>query len=105
MARSAPRATAMSSWNMRAASDTARGRRRMIGEQLEQRQTQDHRRLVRCLRSARTQRLIAAMAGWIRRGAWLERYKRRKDAEALAILLRARTQPVARTAGPQGETT
>ena len=33
----------------------------MIGEQLEQRQTQDHRRLVRCLRSARTQRLIAAM--------------------------------------------
>jgi CHAD domain-containing protein len=29
----------------------------MIGEQLEQRQTQDHRRLVRCLRSARTQRL------------------------------------------------
>jgi len=55
----------------------------MIGEQLEQRQTQDHRRLVRCLRSARTQRLIAAMARWIRQGAWLERYKRRKDAEAL----------------------
>jgi len=55
----------------------------MIGEQLEQRQTQDHRRLVRCLRSARTQRLIAAMAAWIRQGTWLERYKRRKDAEAL----------------------
>jgi CHAD domain-containing protein len=55
----------------------------MIGEQLEQRQMQDHRRLVRCLRSARTQRLIAAMAAWIRQGTWLERYKRRKDAEAL----------------------
>jgi CHAD domain-containing protein len=55
----------------------------MIGEQLEQRQTQNHRRLVRALRSARTQRLVAAMASWIRQGAWLERYKQRKDAEAL----------------------
>jgi CHAD domain-containing protein len=54
-----------------------------IGEQLDQRQMQDHRRLVRCLRSARTQRLFAAMAAWIRRGPWLERYKRRKHAEAL----------------------
>ena len=41
---------------------------RKIGEQLDQRQMRDHRRLVRCLRSARTQRLIAAMAGWIRAG-------------------------------------
>jgi len=56
---------------------------RMIGEQLAQRQTRDHHRLVRCLRSARTQRLVAAMARWIRQGAWLERYKRRKNAEAL----------------------
>src|SRR6185503_20269384 len=56
---------------------------RMIGERLDQRQMQDHRRLVRCLRSVRTQRLITAMTGWIRQGAWLERYKRRKDAEAL----------------------
>src|SRR3954471_462111 len=55
----------------------------MIGEQLGQRQTQDHRRLVRAVRSARTQRLVAAMARWIRQGAWLERYKRRKDAEVL----------------------
>jgi CHAD domain-containing protein len=55
----------------------------MIGEQLEQRQTQDHRRLVRCLRSVRTQRFIAALAGWIRQGPWLARYKRRKHAEAL----------------------
>jgi CHAD domain-containing protein len=55
----------------------------MIGEQLEQRQTQDHRRLVRCLRSARTQRLVPAMAAWIRQGTWLERYKQRKDAETL----------------------
>jgi len=54
-----------------------------IGEQLDQRQMRDHRRLVRCLRSARTQRLLAAMAGWIKQGPWLERYKRRKAAEAL----------------------
>jgi CHAD domain-containing protein len=55
----------------------------MIGDQLEQRQTQNHRRLVRSLRSARTQRLVAAMARWIRQGAWLGRYKQRKDAEVL----------------------
>ena len=53
------------------------------GEQLGQRQIRDHRRLVRCLRSARTQRMVAAMAGWIRQGPWLARYKRRTDAEAL----------------------
>jgi CHAD domain-containing protein len=55
----------------------------MIGERLDRRQMQDHRRLVRCLRSARTQRLIAALAGWIRQGPWVARYKRRNDAEAL----------------------
>jgi CHAD domain-containing protein len=54
---------------------------RMAGERLDQ--TQDHRRLVRCLRSARTQRLVAAIAAWIRQGPWLPRYKRRNDAEAL----------------------
>jgi CHAD domain-containing protein len=56
---------------------------RMIGEQLDQRQMRDHRRLVRCLRSARTQHLVAAMVGWIRQGPWLVRYKQRKHAEAL----------------------
>ena len=56
---------------------------RMIGERLDQRQMRDHRRLVRCLRSVRTQRLITAITGWIRKGTWLERYKRRNDAEAL----------------------
>jgi CHAD domain-containing protein len=56
---------------------------RMIGERLDQRQMRDHRRLVRCLRSARTQRLVAAIARWIRQGPWLERYKRRKNAEVL----------------------
>ncbi|MBR1277824.1 CHAD domain-containing protein [Bradyrhizobium sp. AUGA SZCCT0283] len=56
---------------------------RMIGKQLDESQTQDHRRLVRCLRSVRTQRLIVAMAAWIRQGPWLERHKRREDAEAL----------------------
>jgi CHAD domain-containing protein len=56
---------------------------RMIGEQPNKRQTLDHRRLVRCLRSVRTQRLVAAMARWIRHGSWLERYAQRKDAETL----------------------
>jgi CHAD domain-containing protein len=57
--------------------------RAMAGEQLEQRQAQDHRRLVRCLGSARTQRLIAGLARWARQGTWLKRYKQRKDVEAL----------------------
>jgi len=56
---------------------------RMIGERLDRRQMQDHRRLVRCLRSVRTQRLVAALAGWIRQGSWLARYRRRTHAEAL----------------------
>ena len=55
----------------------------MVGEQFDQHQMRDHRRLVRCLRSARTQRLVAAMAAWIRQGPWLQRYKGRKHAEAL----------------------
>jgi CHAD domain-containing protein len=46
-----------------------------IGEQIQQHQARDHRRLVRCLRSARTQRLITALARWARQGAWLKRYK------------------------------
>jgi CHAD domain-containing protein len=54
-----------------------------IGAHLDQRQKQDHRRLVRCLRSVRTQRLVAALAGWIRHGAWLERDKRREPVEPL----------------------
>ncbi|KRR14678.1 hypothetical protein CQ12_11185 [Bradyrhizobium jicamae] len=58
---------------------------RMIGEQLDQRQMRDHRLLVRALRSVRTQHLISAMAGWIRRGPWLARWQRRKDTEALQI--------------------
>jgi CHAD domain-containing protein len=56
---------------------------RISGKQLAERQVSDHRRLVRCLRAVRTQRLIAALVRWIRQGPWLERYKRRKDAEAL----------------------
>lgn len=56
---------------------------RMIGEQLDKSQTRDHRRLARCLRSVRTQRLVAALAGWIRQGTWLERYKRREHTDAL----------------------
>ncbi|MDE5456364.1 CHAD domain-containing protein [Bradyrhizobium sp. CSA112] len=56
---------------------------RILGEQFDQHQMRDHRRLVRSLRSARTQRLVEAMARWIRQGPWLERHKRRKDAETL----------------------
>lgn len=57
--------------------------RRMIGKQIDERQARNHRRLVRCLRSVRTQRFVAALAGWIKQGPWVERYRRRKDAEAL----------------------
>ena len=57
--------------------------RAMLGEQFEQRQAQHHRRLARCLRSARTQRLITGLARWAGQGAWLKHYKRRRDVEAL----------------------
>ena len=56
---------------------------RMIGQRLDERQMRDHRRLVRCLRSGRTQRLVTALAGWIRRGAWLEHYRRSQNKETL----------------------
>ena len=56
---------------------------RISSEQLDEIQTRNHRRLVRCLRAVRTQRLIAALVRWIRQGPWLERYKRRKHPEAL----------------------
>jgi CHAD domain-containing protein len=49
---------------------------RVIGRHLDQGRTQDHRRLLRCLRSARFQRLIAALARWINRGLWLARWQR-----------------------------
>lgn len=45
----------------------------MIGKDLDQCRTRDHRRLVRCLRSARFRRLIEEMAGWIERGPWIAR--------------------------------
>lgn len=59
---------------------------RVIGERLRRRRGQDHRRLVRCLRSARTRRLIAALSVWTRQGPWLARWEaaaRRGDAEPL----------------------
>ena len=49
---------------------------RMIGGHLDQGRTQDHLRLLRCLRSARFQRLIVALARWINRGRWLARWQR-----------------------------
>jgi CHAD domain-containing protein len=57
--------------------------RAALGDQLVQRQARDHRRLARCLRSARARRLFAAMARWARQGAWLKRYRRRKDKQSL----------------------
>ncbi|OCK60579.1 CHAD domain-containing protein [Bradyrhizobium sp. LMTR 3] len=54
-------------------------------KQVDQRQTRDHRRLVRCLRTVRTRRLISAIADWIRQGGWLARCKRNKEAEALQV--------------------
>lgn len=54
----------------------------MIGEALDDSQVRTHRRLARCLRSARTRRLITSMAAWIRKGPWLRRYQP-KDVEAL----------------------
>jgi CHAD domain-containing protein len=56
---------------------------RMIGERLKQQQARDHRSLVRYLRSVRTERLLAAIARWIRRGPWLERYQRSNNRETL----------------------
>jgi CHAD domain-containing protein len=57
-----------------------------IGPDLDRRRTQDHRRLVRCLRAARARRLIEALSIWTRQGPWLARFEaavRRGDAEPL----------------------
>ena len=58
---------------------------RAIGGHLDRRQADDRRRLVRCLRSARFRRLIAAMGGWIKHGPWLTRWMQRKSAEPLQV--------------------
>lgn len=58
---------------------------RMSGEHFDQRRIRGHRRLVRCLRSGRFQRLIEAMSGWVKHGQWLARWgrsTRRKPLEA-----------------------
>lgn len=55
----------------------------VVGKQFHRRRTGEHRRLVQCLRSVRMQRLVAALAGWIRHGKWLKQFRRRKHAEAL----------------------
>lgn len=59
---------------------------RAIGAELGQRRAQDHRRLVRCLRSARARRLIEALSVWTEQGPWLTRWEaavRRGAAEPL----------------------
>lgn len=59
---------------------------RAIGADLDRRRTQDHRRLVRCLRSSRARRLIEALSVWTEQGPWLARWKavvRRRDDEPL----------------------
>ena len=50
---------------------------REIGDDLDRRRVQDHRRLLGCLRSSRFQRLIVAMADWADGGPWLTRWERR----------------------------
>jgi CHAD domain-containing protein len=50
---------------------------REIGDDLDRRRGQDHRRLLSCLRSSRFQRLIVAMADWADGGPWLARWERR----------------------------
>ena len=60
----------------------------LIGQNLDERRKRDHRRLVRCLRSRRFQRLIEELSGWIGRGPWLvawEEAARRKPAARLKI--------------------
>ena len=47
----------------------------MIGQELDECRMRDHRRLVRCLRSQRFQRLIEELSGWIRRGPWVARWE------------------------------
>jgi CHAD domain-containing protein len=54
-----------------------------LGEDLDRQQKQNHRRLVRSLRSGRTQRLLTGLNGWIERGPWLERYRGSGDKQAL----------------------
>jgi CHAD domain-containing protein len=50
---------------------------RMIGGDIDARQTRDHRRMVRCLRSQRFHDLIEAMSAWIGGGPWLRRWQRK----------------------------
>jgi CHAD domain-containing protein len=54
-----------------------------MGASLDRRQMQDHRRLVRSLRSARFAHMVSALVRWIKRGSWLRHRERRKDAESL----------------------
>lgn len=59
---------------------------RAIGQDINRRRAQDHRRLVRRLRSGRARRLIEAVSVWTERGPWLARWEaaaRRGDAEPL----------------------
>jgi CHAD domain-containing protein len=48
----------------------------VIGQDLDERRTRNYRRLVRCLRSRRFQRLIDDLSGWITRGPWLARWNK-----------------------------
>jgi CHAD domain-containing protein len=59
---------------------------RAIGPELGKGRVQNRRRLVRCLRSARTRRLIEALSVWTEQGPWLAHWEaavRRGDAEPL----------------------
>jgi CHAD domain-containing protein len=56
---------------------------RVIGDGLEQQQAEQHRRMVRALRSARTLSLMAAIVKWLRQGRWLKRFQQDDSAEGL----------------------
>lgn len=50
-----------------------------LDERLDRQRMQDRRRMVRCLRSVRFEKLVGAIERWIRHGSWLVRWQRRED--------------------------
>lgn len=52
-------------------------------ERLDRQRMQDRRRMVRSLRSARFEKFVAALERWVRQGAWLTRWQRRKKPVSL----------------------
>lgn len=51
-----------------------------LDQHLDRQRMQDRRRMVRCLRSVRFEKLVGAIERWIRHGSWLVRWQRREEA-------------------------